>query len=124
MLARVTSTGALDPTFGDHGIAQPPVDLPQYQEICGLAIDANGHILVGVADHTGHPSFQIFRLNASGELDTTFANHGILTDNFGGDAALTKIAVTSDNKLLAIGTIATSNTYESNRDILVARYNL
>jgi uncharacterized delta-60 repeat protein len=81
-VARIDLTGALDPTFGDGGIKTIYLGLGG-GDVADMSVLADGSILVagrgdtGTADST---SF-VFKLDADGDLDTTFGNNGIVIEN-------------------------------------------
>jgi uncharacterized delta-60 repeat protein len=88
VVARLTSSGALDTTFGPSGqgynglaYTAPPAGYLQSDGVGSLAIDASGNILVGgyvVKSGTTITSpYQVVRYTPSGLLDTSFANGGI-----------------------------------------------
>jgi hypothetical protein len=62
--------GALDPSFGSGGFAQPAYDTG---EAHGVAIDASGRVLV-VGDHDKHAS--LVRYLPGGALDPAFSDDG------------------------------------------------
>jgi len=70
LVARLTSTGALDPGFGDSGIAVLPVDRAQGFRI---AVQGNGDILaLGIAGFGPGGGEYLARLLPSGALDPSF----------------------------------------------------
>jgi uncharacterized delta-60 repeat protein len=125
-VARYTSTGSLDSTFGSNGIVTTAVCVapslldPGDTGLPGakaVAIQTDGKIVVAggvntgtIPNFTGDNEFAIARYNVNGTLDTTFGSGGIvLTPSFGNH---------QDE--------ATSLTLQANGDILVAgaTYNL
>jgi uncharacterized delta-60 repeat protein len=82
-VARIDLTGALDPTFGDAGVRS--VYLGVYGGVAyDLSVLPDGSVLVvGAASHfvgLDSTSF-VFKLDADGNLDTTFGNGGIAIEN-------------------------------------------
>jgi uncharacterized delta-60 repeat protein len=75
-VARIASTGALDATFGDSGIASVDVAPGSNDELLlGIAVDASDRIvLAGKAPNCTHC---IVRLLPGGALDTTFNASGV-----------------------------------------------
>src|SRR5687767_4931180 len=60
---------------------------------------------------------------AAGDVDPTFGQSGVVSNHFGGNAAvLSAVEVLSDGKILAAGTRSTGSDGAS-ADFLVARYN-
>jgi uncharacterized delta-60 repeat protein len=67
-LARYTSSGDLDSSFGTAGIVSNS-DAPAF----AVAVQSNGQILVGTIASLG---FAVLRFNSDGSLDTTFGTNG------------------------------------------------
>lgn len=77
-LARYTSSGVLDGTFGTAGIFQPTIGYPAIAY--DIAIDSTGKIVVvGSAFVTDTNYSLVFRCTTSGALDGTFGTGGIVT---------------------------------------------
>ncbi len=107
-IARYRTDGSLDPTFGDHGIAQTNVT-DANDVLHGVAVQPDGKIVVAGQAGTG-PRFVVARYTADGVLDPTFGGDGMVSTSFeakGGDVAVA-VAVLPDGKILAAG-IARTN---------------
>ena len=117
LLARFTSSGALDRTFGHAGIVNGP-RLPQLglgsggSKALGVAIDPSGRIVVvgSATDPTGAYSrgMIIERYSASGALDTSFGARGLvelLTGASAGDGHA--VALGSGGTIIAAGSADT-----------------
>jgi uncharacterized delta-60 repeat protein len=95
-LARYTSSGDLDSSFGTGGIVSNP-DAPAF----ALTIQSNGQILVGSIAGLG---FAVLRFNTNGALDTTFGTDGTASFRPFEDLFFSPltggIAVLSDGKIL------------------------
>jgi len=94
MLARYSTGGALDESFGGGGIAViPSIGGSGGSEFAAaVAIDGMGRIVAGgeantVSGVSGNiaTSFGLVRCNSDGTLDTTFGSGGILTTHLSGD---------------------------------------
>lgn len=127
VLARYTSTGALDPSFGRMGEVVAPFQARAMGVFlkAALALQSNGKIVVaGTTDSaTSQPSrFAVARYNISGSLDHRFGDAGQVTTAFGSDAAVASaIALQPDGKIAVAGySLAPSSAATS---FLVARYN-
>jgi uncharacterized delta-60 repeat protein len=111
-LARYSSNGVLDTTFGTGGLVTTKVgarsDAPS-----ALLLQPNGQIVMGgfeVAGAQGAPGMMsLARYNANGNLDTTFGKGGIslASVTFLGPETL---ALLSNGDYLAVGENATFNT--------------
>src|SRR5437588_872505 len=76
---RLLSAGALDPTFGNGGIATVP-DMYSARDV---AVQGDGKVVsIGWTNNTTGRLFEIVRTNANGSLDTSFGNGGVVTTGF------------------------------------------
>lgn len=126
-VARYLAAGGLDPTFGSGGVSTGPEVPEGYFWGTGMALQANGKILVcaRVQMVDGSENFGLVRLNADGSLDATFGTGGGLTTDFhptmplnsGGAAA---VAVQADGNIVVAG--ATRRGTGFNSDFALARY--
>jgi uncharacterized delta-60 repeat protein len=87
LLARITSTGALDATFGTGGIATTTINSDDTGFV-GLALQPDGRIVTtGIAeDSGGHDSMLVARFLATGAPDTAFGTSGSTLIRPPGDA--------------------------------------
>jgi uncharacterized delta-60 repeat protein len=127
LLLRYNVNGTLDTTFGTNGVvrAQHRNDSPTPS---GVAVDADGKIVVSVQTVANGPQYLIERYNSNGTLDTSFGNQGIasspiqkvqLTGQIQNDVLAPVIL--SDGKILVL-----SSAYNADRtaaDIAMVRYN-
>lgn len=78
---RYTSSGMLDTTFGQAGIAAAATATEPY-DLDNMALLPDGKILVGGyqvgAPNVATSAWVVVRLNANGQIDTTFGNAGVL----------------------------------------------
>lgn len=113
---RFTSNGTLDGSFGTNGIVTFDVPLSSPDRGAGVAIQADGNIVV--AGLSGSEVL-VLRLNSTdGSLDTTFGDgNGYVTTAIGDTAAATAVAVQpSDQKIVVAG--------YSDISSFIARYNV
>lgn len=100
--ARYTTTGALDTTFGNSGIATINMGTGLIQYANAMALQSNGNIVLGgfVNDQ-----FALARLTSTGPLDTSFGVNGRLFTPFvtGASAAIYSLALQTDGNLIAAG---------------------
>ena len=68
----------------------------------GIALQANGGILVANRTASGH--FGLVRLNPTGTVDTDFGTNGLVTANFGGDDDADAVIVQSTGQIIVVGT--------------------
>jgi len=125
-LMQFNADGTLDGTFGSSGIVMTDDVNRGVETAAGLAVDADGRLLVAA---TFHPvigtiltnDFALFRYSAGGTLDTTFGSgYGMVTTDFGSldqDGVLDML-IQQDGKILLMG----ASRNGSNYDIGMARY--
>jgi uncharacterized delta-60 repeat protein len=103
-LARYTSDGQLDPTFGTNGYVITPIS--SGDEIGrSIALQADGKIVVLVTALVS-PTFstiEVVRYNADGSLDPTFGTGGIATLPAVGSVAASQMVIQPDGKLVIAG---------------------
>ena len=102
-VARYTTDGSLDQTFGQDGLV-----ITDFSGFAAMAIDADGRILVG---GTSDDEFAVARYTTDGSLDQTFGQAGGVTTDFGEFRTLT---IDADGRTVVAGT--------SDADFAVARY--
>ena len=109
-IACYTPNGQLDPSFGDQGKVVP--DLAQFGAYEGIATDvaiqSDGKVVVlgftrsdpGVTDN----AFSVLRLNADGQVDTTFGTGGLAAVKFNpySDHGIA-MAIQGDNSIVVAG---------------------
>lgn len=114
-VARFTSAGVLDSTFGQGGVLILPLGPNSTDVAAGIAIDSQDRIVI--AGYTGVNSydFAVIRLTANGVLDSTFDGDGTQTIDFGGANDIGRdVAVDSLDRIVVSGSRNTgigANTY-------------
>jgi uncharacterized delta-60 repeat protein len=117
---RLTTSGALDPSFGNGGITT--VQISPYSLANAVVIQPDGKIVLAGTAQFSHNEFAATRLNANGTLDTTFGSHGITTLTPTGGAW--GLARQSDGKLVLAGQTNYSNPQISGaQQFMAARLN-
>jgi uncharacterized delta-60 repeat protein len=127
------SAGALDTTFGNGGEVIAPVSSVLGDFDRGMAVQADGKILVaGLLTSTSgsgknavtRSNFAVVRYNVDGTLDSSFSGGTVSTPVGLGDATPWAIAVQNDGKVVVVGSAVYakkgSNTYGA---VAVVRYN-
>jgi uncharacterized delta-60 repeat protein len=109
-LARFTSGGQLDTTFGSDGKVSSTIfdGLGGDSFIRSIALDDDGILLAGTKLVGSSRDFALARYTNEGVLDTTFGGTGFVTTDFGGtdpnfNEYGTAIAVQGDGKILVAG---------------------
>jgi len=117
-LVRYNTNGSLDSTFGIGGIVSTSIDFSSI--VYSIAIQSNGKIVVGGL--SGNDSVKVFalaRYTTNGSLDNTFGNGGIVTMAIGTSSLLFSVAIQSDGKIIAVGTIYTTKSQSMPKMCLV-----
>jgi uncharacterized delta-60 repeat protein len=125
LLARYSSEGVLDTTFGIAGTGKVTTDFGSTDAAFAVAIQANGRIVVAGRTGVVGSDFALARYLPNGSLDTTFGgplafnNTGKVTTSFGGTERADGVAVQADGMIVAIGTFTDKLGVSS---FAVARY--
>lgn len=115
-LARYTSNGSLDSTFGTSGIVHDTTITSLIQDI---AVQPDGKIVAVVSNASFNDQGVIVRYNPNGTRDTSFGTGGVVTPIVAGSTiGLRSVQIQNDNKLVVAGIIRTAGV---NR-IFIARY--
>jgi uncharacterized delta-60 repeat protein len=105
-LARYGPNGDLDTSFGDAGTTTTQVGgSGSYAHAAALAFDHSGRLVVtGSAGRLRDASFALVRYDASGNVDVSFGDHGIVMTKCGGaDDRAFDLAVQADGKEVVAG---------------------
>jgi uncharacterized delta-60 repeat protein len=95
-VARLTSAGAVDNTFGNQGTASAAVDGTETS--AGIALDGKGHIVTGGSAFSNNSTNIVaVRFSATdGTQDTSYGNGGVASVTFSGTTAFPRV-VTADS---------------------------
>jgi uncharacterized delta-60 repeat protein len=119
-LARYTSDGTLDESFGTGGKVLTPIGT--VEDIAkSVAIQPDGKILAaGYTNEGSVNKFAVLRYNTDGSLDPTFGTGGIVRTSIGSknNDVANSIAIQADGKILLAG----SSENSSNIDFALVRY--
>lgn len=116
-LARYTTAGTLDPTFGTAGLTSPPsLGASGPIAVTGVVVQSTGAIVATLYPYFGGPSSDFFvtRYTPSGQMDTTFGTNGVTQTHFA-DAR----SFTVDVSLLAGDAVLVSGIVEPAADASV-----
>jgi uncharacterized delta-60 repeat protein len=121
-VARFSSDGVLDTTFGTGGFAHAHFTTTSNDDANALAVQADGKIvLVGQRFASNNSDYGVMRFNTDGTLDTTFGTGGRV--NFGRTATSfdvgQAVTIQADGKLIVAG----YSTGPGSFDFGVARLN-
>jgi len=120
-IARYNPDGSLDSSFGAAHNGQVKVDLGHIDDTArAVALQSDGKILLaGYSNDTaGNSDFALARLSASGDLDSQFANGGIVLTDFGGLDQAFAMVVQSDDSIVLAG----QGEISGQHDFALARY--
>lgn len=104
-VVRCLANGAPDPTFGNAGLARLPGSLDTAHAQGGLALQADGGILIaGFASGIGYQRGEVYRLLPDGGPDPSFGNNGrVELDPYSGLEYITDVAVQPDGRIVVCG---------------------
>jgi uncharacterized delta-60 repeat protein len=116
-LTRITPRGALDPRFGDGGIAALPRFLPAVSRGRSVrvtvyprsvaALPGGGALVAAVSGRRRTSRIDLFRLGRTGELDRSFGHDGILRVAVGpvGERNARAMALMPDGRIVLAGSV-------------------
>jgi uncharacterized delta-60 repeat protein len=126
-VARYNPDGTLDKTFGVGGKVQ--TDFPNLAAVASsVVVQPDGKIVVAGGAFplfTFLGDFKVVRYNPDGSLDTSFGDGGIVTTTFPAGSYAFDVALQSDGRIIAAGTVFVDFDpgESSNTDFALARYN-
>ena len=119
-LARYTSTGILDTTFGTAGSVTTSCG-STYEELYSIATQSDGKtVAVGSANYGGTSGILLIRYNANGTLDTGFGTGGIVTTSIGTSSNYGRAVILQSDGRIVVGGYAYGT---SSYDFALVRYN-
>jgi uncharacterized delta-60 repeat protein len=127
-VARLRRNGALDGSFGNHGIASEDLSPGSSDWTRTVALDASGGALLGGSVYPGgstHDDWGLARFDRHGNLDSAFGDGGLTTTDFAnsGPDVLEDLAVQPDGMIVATGQSSEDpGTADQSSDVTVARY--
>jgi uncharacterized delta-60 repeat protein len=130
-LARFTSLGNVDTTFGRNGgVITTFTTSDRIAANFALVLQKNGDIVVAGTTGQSHfgvsvtqADFALAQYTANGALDTTFGSGGRVTSAFGANqAGIYALALQSDGKIVAAGSSLEASTCGQVGGLVVARY--
>ena len=114
-LARYTTNGALDSSFGSGGLVT--TDLGSAEVVRAMALQSDGKLVV--AGGSGN-DFALARYNPGGSLDTGFGTNGSVKTDFGGGIDMARgLVLQPDGKIVAVGRTQLGSVVA----FAIARYN-
>ena len=119
IVIRLNTDGSIDSSFSFDGVAK--INAPGYNPtIYTMAIQADGKIVIGGTLEAGTlHKYVLIRFDSNGNIDNTFDADGIVNSNLLNDNIFKSIAIQSDGKIVAAGTIQMSGS----KDFLTVRFN-
>ena len=124
LVARLTPSGAADPSFGDGNGYVKVLDLPDTANggwvVTAMSIARDGSMVLAASNYTpiDVARTELFRLDASGARDTTFGSSGLLDLTLENGSRIESLVQRSDRTLIVAGWIAHTG---GGHDFLVAR---
>jgi uncharacterized delta-60 repeat protein len=116
--ARFTTDGKLDKTFGNKGVTITDAG-SETDALASVAIQSNGKIVAGgQTSRNGINQFALIRYTNDGIVDSSYGSQGLVITNFGNACNINSIALTTDNKVVAVGNYNNGSA----GDFAIARY--
>lgn len=110
---------SLDPTFGDGGKVITDIT-GDFDEVNSITLDSQGRIVAAGCVMNDTYDFALFRYTASGDLDNTFGNGGVVSIDLSGDFdQANSVAIDADGKIVAAGYAKNNDGYQ---DFALVRY--
>ena len=125
LLIKVNADGTLAESFGNGGVKVLLVPGGGSQFVSGVAVDLEDRIVLGgtvrAVDDSSDSSI-IIRLDANGELDSTFGQEGIVTANLSsGLETVDEVTVDHLGRIVVAATVALGDN-NNEREAVVVRY--
>jgi uncharacterized delta-60 repeat protein len=109
-LVRYTKNGALDSSFGSHGIVTTAILSNAGGADAVLQPDGKIVVAGSASDTSGKGYFALARYNPSGSLDASFGSGGIVTTALGFYSNVAGVALQADGKIVAAGATDVNDT--------------
>ncbi|WP_158625121.1 hypothetical protein [Corallococcus terminator] len=103
LLARYTSTGAPDTTFGGTGVRTFQLSTGS-SSLHAVTVDTNGRVVGAGTVRNGDLDLLVIRLLPTGEQDTTFSGDGVAAANPGQEDHGLCVVAEPDGKIMVAGT--------------------
>ena len=102
-LARYTTNGNLDISFGTNGLVKTNVG--GADQINALQLLSNGQLIAAgfLRNSAYDDSIVIVKYNSNGSIDNTFANNGVCTQLIGSTSGAEDLAIQADGKIVVVG---------------------
>ena len=119
MVARYTTSGALDTTFGGTGIVTTTMGMGSLSYATAIALQTDNKVVVGGAISG---DFALVRFTADGDLDTSFGGTGVVTTSIDmqSNDAVEALALQTDGKIVVVG--SSEGSRPSSSRIVLARF--
>lgn len=109
--ARINANGTPDLSFASNGKLTLSIGPSSFA--AGIALQANGQILLAGTDDNANANFTIARLHSNGAIDNTFGTNGISKAYLGQSSQIAAINVRPmpDGRIVAVGTVGTGSNW-------------
>ena len=105
VVARLTSNGQLDTTFGTNGVVIYDDPNHKADRVEAVTVDSSGKI---IATGYSNKKMTLAKFNNDGSLDTSFASNGLFLDSNGVASVGTDLTIDANDNIVITGTIATA----------------
>lgn len=121
LLARLTSAGEMDTSFGTGGLVYTDFDPSNDDKAFAVLVQPDGKIVAAGVAYEGDSDCGVVRYNSNGSLDPTFSGDGKVAIGFGGNDGCYDMALLDDGDLVIVG--SNYGGFPADEDFAVARLN-
>lgn len=119
--ATVPLAGSLDPSFGTNGVVTHILGSGEYPSINGIAVQADGKIVVAAGASNGS-GFLLARYLRNGSLDPSFGDGGYVESTSAYAVSADAVALQPDGKIVVAGSSSPPDA-NGGSEFMLARYN-
>jgi len=128
IIYKINEDGSFDPSFGQNGVTRVSAGPHNFNGLYSMSAQSDDKILLLALNFDNLANIGgIMRLNSNGNIDNTFGNAGIMSENIGFASNYIRysmIKVLADNSFLVTGTHLTSSPQDFIRVDFVAKFNV
>ncbi len=124
LLARYTTVGLLDASFGNGGVATTAIGAGTWSEAAALVQQSDGKfVAVGHTATSSRTDFAVLRFEADGSMDAGFGIGGIAITSLADSSAAYDVLQQPDGRLVAAGYASFGGGANEVHDFAAVRYN-
>jgi uncharacterized delta-60 repeat protein len=127
-MVRLSADGALDASFGSQGKVVTKVSADNWDAAHGIALLADGRIVLGGWAYAGNGTagnFALARYSADGALDASFGAQGLAISDISGPTRrdeIRAVALQNDERVATVRVVVAGFAGGANQDFAIGRY--